>query len=65
MTSLRASTIAGLALITTALIGISPALAAHTYLENRNAGSYSVSAAMMHAIDVIVAEKMKMRHRRR
>lgn len=64
MLFLRTSAIAGLMLATTALLHVSPALAAHTYLENKN-GSYQVSPAMMHAIDVIVAEKMKMmRHRR-
>ena len=65
MISLRIPAIASLIVVTTALIGTSPALAAHTYLENKNSGFYQVSPAMMHAIDVIVAEKMKMtRHRR-
>ena len=65
MNFLRTSVIAGLTLATTALLHVSPALAAHTYLENKNGVSYQVSPAMMHAIDVIVAEKMKMmRHRR-
>lgn len=63
--SQRTSVIAGLTLLTTALIGTCPALAAHTRLENRNAGAFEVSPAMMHAIDVIVAEKMKMRRHRR
>ena len=41
--------------------------AGQTPLERTNAGSrlYAVTPAMMHAIDVIVAEKMKMMHRRR
>ena len=47
--------------------GVSSAEAAHTSLQRTNAGSglYMVTPAMMHAIDVIVAEKMKMMHRRR
>ncbi len=34
-------------------------------LARRGGYAYSVSPAMMHAIDVIVAEKMKMAHRGR
>ena len=58
---------AGLIVAALELTGAPSADAASGPLQRTNAGSglYMVTPAMMHAIDVIVAEKMKMmRHRR-
>ncbi len=67
MSHFRLVKIAGL-IVGLSTIGVAySAQAGQTSLERTNAGSplYSVSPAMMHAIDVIVAEKRKMvRHRR-
>ena len=65
MTPSRGFTLFGLLAATTALIGATPAVAGRSYLDQRNSAHYEVSPAMMHAIDVIVAEKMKMRRQRR
>lgn len=59
--------LAGLLVGASGLATAFPAEAATGPLARTNAGShlYMVTPAMMHAIDVIVAEKMKMMHRRR
>lgn len=61
--SLMAGLLAGMSWLTSASL----AEAATGPLQRTNAGSrlYMVTPAMMHAIDVIVAEKMKMVRRRR
>lgn len=61
MTQFRVPVLAGLLVLTVTAAGSMPASAKISNLDRRNGGSYEVSPAMMHAIDVIVAEKMKMR----
>ena len=67
MSRLRLFMLSGLLIGTSGMTVICPAEAASGPLQRTNAGSavYMVTPAMMHAIDVIVAEKMKMMHRRR
>ena len=67
MSRCRLLLIAGLLVGVSGLTSAVPAEAATGPLARTNAGSrlYMVTPAMMHAIDVIVAEKMKMMHRRR
>lgn len=67
MSLCRLIVVAGLLVGASGLTAACPAEAATGPLARTNAGSrsYRVTPAMMHAIDVIVAEKMKMMHRRR
>ena len=67
MSRFRVFILASLLVGTSGLMSVAPAEASSGPLQRTNAGSalYMVTPAMMHAIDVIVAEKMKMMHRRR
>ena len=67
MSCCRFAVIAGLLVGASGLATVIPAEAAAGPLARTNEGSrlYMITPAMMHAIDVIVAEKMKMMHRRR
>ncbi len=66
MSRFRVLMLTGLLAVTAGTAGVCPAQATQP-LQRTNAGSglYMVTPAMMHAINVIVAEEMKMRHRRR
>lgn len=66
MSRIRALMLIGLFAGTAGIAGVCPAEATQP-LQRTNAGSglYMVTPAMMHAINVIVSEEMKMRHRRR
>lgn len=65
MTRLRSALLFSLLITATAAVPLAPASAANGPLARRGGYAYPVSPAMMHAIDVIVAEKMKMAHHRR
>ncbi len=65
MKTLSTTALAIVLAVTASILGALPASAAHTNLERRNSGLYEVTPAMMHAIDMVVAEKMKMKRHHR
>ena len=67
MSQLRSFFLVGLLVGALGFAGVSSAEAGTQPLQRTNAGSklYMVTPVMMHAINVIVAEQMRMIHRRR
>lgn len=63
MTRLQPALLFSLLVAATVAAPLASASAANGPLARRGGYAYAVSPAMMHAIDVIVAEKTKMAHR--